>query len=63
MNAPADLAKVIASQPDATLGYKTFTLGSFKFRRDEYFAHIEWTALATVARSATRWTPATTCAR
>ena len=22
MNAPADIAKVIASQPDATLGYK-----------------------------------------
>ena len=31
MNAPAELAKVIASQPDATLGYKTFTLGSFNF--------------------------------
>jgi len=43
MNAPAELAKVIASQPDATLGYKTFTLGSFTFRRDEYFAHIGWT--------------------
>jgi len=43
MNAPADLAKVIASAPDATLGYRSFTLGSFKFRRDEYFAHIEWT--------------------
>src|SRR3954468_16214909 len=43
MNAPAELAKVIASQPDATLGYKTFTLGSFTFRRDEYFAHISWT--------------------
>ena len=43
MNAPADLAAVIASQPHATLGYKAFTLGSFRFRRDEYFAHIEWT--------------------
>ena len=43
MNAPADLAQVIASQPDATMGYKSFTLGSFTFRRDEYFAHIEWT--------------------
>jgi hypothetical protein len=43
MNAPADLAQVIASQPDATLGYRSYTLGSFRFRRDEYFAHIEWT--------------------
>jgi hypothetical protein len=43
MNAPAELATVIASQPHATLGYKTFTLGSFTFRRDEYFAHIGWT--------------------
>lgn len=42
MNAPAELARVIASQPDATLGYKDFQLGSFSFRRDEYFAHIGW---------------------
>ena len=42
MNAPAELAKVIASQPDASLGYKDFSLGSFGFRRDEYFAHITW---------------------
>jgi hypothetical protein len=37
MNAPADLATVIASQPDAALGYNTFTLGSFTFHRDEHF--------------------------
>jgi len=43
MNAPADIASVIASAPHATLGYRRFELGSFKFRRDEYFAHIEWT--------------------
>ena len=43
MNAPAELARVITSQPDAVLGYKTFTLGAFVFRRDEYFAHIAWT--------------------
>lgn len=42
MNAPAELAHVLASAPDATHGYKTFTLGSFTFRRDEYFAHISW---------------------
>jgi Hydroquinone 1,2-dioxygenase large subunit N-terminal len=42
MNAPADLATVLATQPDATLGYKSFTLGSFGFRRDEYFVHINW---------------------
>jgi hypothetical protein len=34
---------VIATVPDATLGYKSFTLGAFHFKRDEYFAHIEWT--------------------
>ena len=43
MNAPADIAKVIASQPHETLGYKSFELGSFRFSRDEYFAHIRWT--------------------
>ncbi len=43
MNAPADLATVHATPPDATLGYKSFTLGSFAFRRDEYFVHIAWT--------------------
>lgn len=42
MNAPADITKVLASAPDATLGYKSFTLGAFNFRRDEYFAHINW---------------------
>jgi len=43
MNAPAELAQVIASTSDATtLGYKDFSLGSFGFRRDEYFAHITW---------------------
>ena len=31
------------AQPDATHGYKDFTLGGFSFRRDEYFAHIGWT--------------------
>jgi hypothetical protein len=43
MNAPAELATVIASEPHATIGYKSFTLGSFNFSRDEYFAHIRWT--------------------
>jgi Hydroquinone 1,2-dioxygenase large subunit N-terminal len=43
MNAPADIAQILASQPDATVGYKSFKLGSFNFRRDEYFAHITWT--------------------
>ena len=38
MNAPTELARVLASQPDPTLGYRTFTLGSFSFARDEYFA-------------------------
>ncbi|MDI9335504.1 MAG: hydroxyquinol 1,2-dioxygenase [Gammaproteobacteria bacterium] len=28
--------------PDTTTGYTHFNLGSFGFRRDEYFAHITW---------------------
>jgi hypothetical protein len=43
MNAPAELAPVIVTDPDPVLGYRSFTLGSFSFRRDEYFAHINWT--------------------
>ena len=43
MNAPADLSKVNASAADAVHGYKSYTLGGFTFRRDEYFAHIGWT--------------------
>lgn len=27
---------------DAQLGYSEFQFGSFKFRRDEYFAHVTW---------------------
>ena len=44
MNAPAEIHKVIASQPHSVLGYRDFALGSFRFRRDEYFTHIEWAA-------------------
>ena len=43
MNAPAELAQVNASGPDPIFGYKSFRLGSFGFRRDEYFAHVSWT--------------------
>lgn len=43
MNAPAEIAKTFSSEPDAVLGYREFKLGSFGFRRDEYFAHISWT--------------------
>jgi Hydroquinone 1,2-dioxygenase large subunit N-terminal len=32
---------ITASEPNAE-GYREFTLGSFRFRRDEYFAHITW---------------------
>ncbi len=35
MNAPQEITQVLASTPDALHGYKSFTLGSFKFRRDE----------------------------
>jgi hypothetical protein len=43
MNEPPQAAPVLASPPDALHGYRRFTLGSFQFRRDEYFAHIGWT--------------------
>ncbi|MGV3572400.1 MAG: hydroxyquinol 1,2-dioxygenase [Ramlibacter sp.] len=43
MTETGDLPTVIASAPDATLGYRSFTLGSFGFSRDEYFAHVRWT--------------------
>jgi hypothetical protein len=31
-----------SSGPDNYTGYRTFQAGGFSFRRDEYFAHIEW---------------------
>jgi hypothetical protein len=34
---------VQASAPHAELGYKSFQLGGFNFRRDEYFVHVSWT--------------------
>lgn len=40
MNAVTE--QVITSAPDPVMGYQCFTLGSFHFRRDEYFAHISW---------------------
>jgi hypothetical protein len=30
------------SVPDNYTGYRTFSAGSFGFRRDEYFAHVHW---------------------
>ena len=30
------------SGPDNYTGYRSFSAGSFKFRRDEYFAHVHW---------------------
>lgn len=41
MNAHAAFTQPVASDNDAH-GYQTFQLGSFGFRRDEYFAHITW---------------------
>ena len=35
-------ATVTATGTDADTGYDSFRLGGFEFRRDEYFAHIEW---------------------
>ena len=33
---------VKATNASNKTGYKSFELGSFKFRRDEYFVYIEW---------------------
>ena len=41
MTSTTDQPTVSASAPNAE-GYQAFTLGSFGFRRDEYFAHITW---------------------
>ena len=35
-------AKVEMTGTDAETGYSSFRLGSFEFRRDEYFAHVKW---------------------
>lgn len=35
---------VLASAPSALNGYREFTLGQFRFARDEYFVHIRWPA-------------------
>ncbi len=35
-------AKIVATGTDPDTGYDSFRLGSFEFRRDEYFAHIAW---------------------
>lgn len=40
MNAVTE--QVIMSEADPVTGYHAFTLGSFHFQRDEYFAHISW---------------------
>lgn len=42
MNAATGIKNTASSQPDAVMGYRNFQLGSFGFRRDEYFAHITW---------------------
>lgn len=43
MNSATELSKFAGTQADAMLGYREYKLGSFSFRRDEYFAHISWT--------------------
>jgi len=39
----AGASEVQASAAHPELGYRSFQLGGFNFRRDEYFAHISWT--------------------
>lgn len=36
------MTSVKASDPSNTNGYRSFTLGSFHFERDEYFVYIRW---------------------
>ncbi len=43
MSTAAAKVGVNASAASNETGYRTFKLGSFTFRRDEYFAHIDWT--------------------
>lgn len=43
MNALTALQTANPVYADAEMGYRPFQLGSFQFRRDEYFAHIAWT--------------------
>lgn len=40
MSAP--VIETTASDPHPVYGYRSFRLGEFEFRRDEYFAHIRW---------------------
>ncbi|MGX7894106.1 hydroxyquinol 1,2-dioxygenase [Tsuneonella sp. HG222] len=40
MDAPAQT--IVATGTDEATGYTSYRLGGFEFRRDEYFAHIEW---------------------
>ena len=43
MQAQQEISTVYSSKPHAVTGYREFRLGTFGFRRDEYFAHITWT--------------------
>jgi hypothetical protein len=45
MNMSAD--SVIASAPSTLSGYREFSLGNFRFTRDEYFVYVRWPAPAT----------------
>ena len=47
----------------SNIGYQDFELGGFSFRRDEYFAHINWKTTRRPAAVAHAWTSTTSCAR
>lgn len=44
MNTANTRLQIQASAPSNETGYRTFRLGGYTFRRDEYFAHIDWEA-------------------
>ena len=44
------MTDVKASDPSNVTGYRSFELGSFKFRRDEYFVNITWKTKDAVQR-------------
>jgi len=44
MNTQPSAPSVTASPANNRTGYRSFTLGSFNFTRDEYFARITWSA-------------------
>ena len=61
MDHAAFLQSVIATDPDANTGYRTFKLGDFEFSRDAYFVTVKWPAKGQTRSH--QIMPTTSCAR